>query len=227
MEKYTYLLLLAGSIAIPLFRSFEPRIFFRRNWPALFAGILVMMAVFIPWDIVFTREGIWSFNHDYVTGIFLFGLPVEEWLFFVVISYCIVFTYEVLKYFFPGFVFPRTVMLLTLLLGVLLISIALFNTDRTYTFVVMLLGGFLALLQPLIRSHEKWLSHFFLTYLVILIPFPFFIVNGVLTAMPVVIYNNAENLGIRLFTIPLEDTVYLLGMMFLVQMVYEKTATSR
>ncbi len=225
MEKYTYLLLLAGSIAIPLFRSFEPRIFFRRNWPALFAGILVMMAVFIPWDIVFTREGIWSFNHDYVTGIFLFGLPVEEWLFFVVISYCIVFTYEVLKYFFPGFVFPRTVMLLTLLLGVLLISIALFNTDRTYTFVVMLLGGFLALLQPLIRSHEKWLSHFFLTYLVILIPF--FIVNGVLTAMPVVIYNNAENLGIRLFTIPLEDTVYLLGMMFLVQMVYEKTATSR
>ncbi len=225
MEKYTYLLLLAGSIAIPLFRSFEPRIFFRRNWPALFAGILVMMAVFIPWDIVFTREGIWSFNHDYVTGIFLFGLPVEEWLFFVVISYCIVFTYEVLKYFFPAFVFPRTVMLLTLLLGVLLISIALFNTDRTYTFVVMLLGGFLALLQPLIRSHEKWLSHFFLTYLVILIPF--FIVNGVLTAMPVVIYNNAENLGIRLFTIPLEDTVYLLGMMFLVQMVYEKTATSR
>ncbi len=225
MEKYTYLLLLAGSIAIPLFRSFEPRIFFRRNWPALFAGILVMMAVFIPWDIVFTREGIWSFNHDYVTGIFLFGLPVEEWLFFVVISYCIVFTYEVLKYFFPGFVFPRTVMLLTLLLGVLLISIALFNTDRTYTFVVMLLGGFLALLQPLIRSHEKWLSHFFLTYLVILIPF--FIVNGVLTAMPVVIYNNAENLGIRLFTIPLEDTVYLLGMMLLVQMVYEKTATSR
>jgi len=225
MEKYTYLLLLAGSIAIPLFRSFEPRIYFMRRWPALFTGILVMMAVFIPWDIVFTREGIWSFNHDYVTGIFLFGLPVEEWLFFVVISYCIVFTYEVLKYFFPGFVFPRTVMLLTLLLGVLLISIALFNTDRTYTFVVMLLGGFLALLQPLIRSHEKWLSHFFLTYLVILIPF--FIVNGVLTAMPVVIYNNAENLGIRLFTIPLEDTVYLLGMMFLVQMVYEKTATSR
>lgn len=225
MEKLTYFLLLAGSIAIPLMRSFEPRIYFRRRWPALFAGILVMMAVFIPWDIVFTREGIWSFNHAYVTGVYLFGLPVEEWLFFVVISYCIVFSYEVLKYFFPGFVFPRTVRWLTLVLGVLLIAIALFNTDRTYTFVVMLLGGSLALLQPLIRSHHQWLSHFYLTYLVILVPF--FIVNGVLTSMPVVIYNNAENLGIRLFTVPVEDTVYLLGMMFMVQMVYEKTATSR
>ncbi len=225
MEKLTYLLLLAGSIAIPLIRSFESRIYFRRKWPALFAGILVMMAVFIPWDILFTRAGIWSFNHDYVIGVYLFSLPLEEWLFFVVITYCIVFTYEVLKYFFPGFVFPRTVMWVSLLIGVLLIGTALFNTDRTYTFVVMLLGGVLALIQPLIRSHATWLSHFFLTYLVILIPF--FIVNGVLTGMPVVIYNDAENLGIRLFTIPLEDTVYLLGMMFMVQMVYEKTATGR
>lgn len=225
MEKLTYLLLLAGSIAIPMIRSFEPRIYFRRRWPALFAGILVMMAVFIPWDILFTRAGIWTFNHDYVIGLYLFSLPVEEWLFFVVITYCIVFTYEVLKYFFPRFVFPRTMMWVSLVTGVVLIGTALLNTDRTYTLVVMLLGGVLALIQPLIRSHITWLSHFFLTYLVILIPF--FIVNGVLTGMPVVIYNDAENLGIRLFTIPLEDTVYLLGMMFMVQMVYEKTATSR
>ncbi len=222
MEKSLYVFLLLVSMAIPLMRSFETRIGFYRKWPALFAGIVVMMLVFIPWDIVFTARGIWSFNQRYVLGLYLFGLPLEEWLFFIVIPYCIVFTHEVLRYFFPRFVFPRAALGLTIALGVFFILVAVFNTGRIYTLVVMTLTGTLALLQPLLRTHKTWLSHFFLTYLVILIPF--FLVNGVLTGMftemPVVRYNDIENLGIRIFTIPAEDSVYLMGMMFITHMVY-------
>lgn len=61
-------------------------------------------------------------------------------------------------------------------------------------------------------------QRFFLTYLVILIPF--FIVNGVLTGSgiedQVVWYNNDENLGVRMGTIPIEDTIYNLGMLLTV-----------
>ena len=60
------------------------------------------------------------------------------------------------------------------------------------------------------------LSQFFITFLIILIPF--FIVNGILTGSfidnEVVWYNNDENLKIRLFTIPIEDAVYAFNMLY-------------
>jgi lycopene cyclase domain-containing protein len=65
--------------------------------------------------------------------------------------------------------------------------------------------------------------------LIILVPF--FIVNGILTgsfiAEPVVWYNNLENLGIRLFTIPIEDIGYAFNMLFLVVFLNEKFKKSK
>jgi lycopene cyclase domain-containing protein len=69
---------------------------------------------------------------------------------------------------------------------------------------------------------------FFISYLIILVPF--LMVNGVLTAIPVVWYNDTENIGVRIFSflpypmqnIPLEDIFY--GMLLIMMNVagYEK-----
>ena len=55
------------------------------------------------------------------------------------------------------------------------------------------------------------LGRFYLAYFVSLIPF--LICNGILTALPIVTYNDEENMAIRLFTIPLEDVFYCLSLL--------------
>lgn len=220
MQQWTYALLLAGSILVPLIRSFEPRIYFIGKWKALLGGIFIMMLVFIPWDVAFTKHGVWGFSHDYVSGLYIAGLPLEEWLFFVVITYCVVFTYEVIRYFFPKISFPVLAKWISIYGGIGLLVVGFMHIGKLYTMIVMLLAGVLMILQPILKNHKTWLSHYYVTYAITLVPF--LIVNGVLTALPVVWYNPAEKIGIRITSIPIEDSVYFMAMMLIVIPIYER-----
>ncbi|MAP55404.1 lycopene cyclase domain-containing protein [Altibacter sp.] len=221
--NYLYLYLNIGSFLIPFLFSFHPKLQFYKKWRSLFIGIAVMMAFFIPWDVLFTRNGIWGFNDAYITGYKILDLPIEEWLFFICIPYACLFTHYSLQYFFPkgtsGFSFSfsenTTRIVYVVLQSVLIVSLWYFY-DRWYTLVnfcyaILLLGLVYNYKRPL-------LSTFFPTFLVILLPF--FFVNGVLTgswiAEPVVWYDNTENMGLRVGTIPIEDSVYALGMLLTV-----------
>lgn len=207
--NYLYLLLNLGSLSIPLLFSFHPKLKFYKKWKALFLAIPLTMLIFIPWDVIFTELGFWGFNDRYFLNSRIFGLPIEEWLFFVCIPYACVFTHYSLLLYFPKLklseYMTRT---LTFLLIALFVIIIAFNYSRWYTFINF---SYAILLVPIaFYFNKETLRSYYLTFLVMLIPF--FIVNGILTGSfienEVVWYNNEELLGIRLFTIPIEDTVY-------------------
>lgn len=206
---YTYLLVNLFSIFIPFVASFDKRLNFYRQWRYLFPGMAITLAFFITWDVLFTEWGIWGFNPRYLSGVQLINLPVEEWLFFIAIPYACVFTYDALNYLVRKDYFGPFATGATWVMVVALAIVGILNLERLYTSVTFLLtAGFLLVHLLVIKS--KYLGRFYFSYLVILVPF--FIVNGLLTGSfideQVVWYDDTQNLGIRLFTIPLEDSIY-------------------
>ena len=222
-EQYLYLFVNLFAISYPLAQSFEWRLKLYQNWKALFPAIAGMALFFISWDMLFTSWGVWGFNPRYLSGIELGNLPLGEWLFFLTVPYACVFIYEVLNYFVPKDIFGSVARPIGLGLAVVLLVIGLLTTDQLYTSVTFILTSALLFFVVLIVK-PKWLGRFFLAYLVVQIPFT--LVNGVLTGSwipeQIVWYNDAENFGFRLGTIPVEDTVYNMLMLLLTITIYEK-----
>lgn len=216
--NWLYLALDIFSICIPLAFSFGPKLRFYKNYNSLFPALILTALFFIVWDCWFTAIQVWEFNPDFVFGFYIFNLPFEEWLFFILIPYSCVFIYDALQIYFPVPGFIKYGNIIAVLLAIVLIVIAIIYLNHLYTSVTFLLLGILLLAEVYVFK-VKFLGRFFLTYLVTLIPFA--IVNGMLTSMPVLIYNNAQNLAIRIGTIPIEDFFYSMLMLLMNISIYE------
>ncbi len=219
--QYLYLWIDLFTLLGPLALSFDKKVAFYKKWKPLFISIAVMMCVFIPWDIAFTVNGIWGFNPDYLSGIELLHLPIEEWLFFVVVPYACVFIYECGKAYFKDY-FQSVAKPVFFSLAIVLLLFGVLFYDRWYTTINFIGAG--SILLAALFSKQKKLGYALMGFLIALIPF--LLVNGILTGSfldePIVWYNDSENLGIRIFTIPIEDTFYLLFFYFLVLIPYEQ-----
>ena len=97
--KIEYFLVLAISIIAPFILSFSKNLDFYKFPARLVLSIGIPFAIFVAWDMIVTARGHWSFNPQYVTGIKIYNLPVEEVLFFIFIPFCGIFTWESVKYF--------------------------------------------------------------------------------------------------------------------------------
>ena len=219
---YTYFIILAASLAGPLLLSFDKKVAFFKNWKYVFPAMLFPALVYIIWDIYFTSKGVWSFNEKYITGIKLSNLPVEEILFFFVIPYCCVFIYACIRVYLPKLVNKKWADVFLLILAVSLWIIGIINYDKYYTnWTFILTGSFLFLIYIFRQYFKSFDSVSFLTcYCICLVPF--LIVNGFLTSIPVVLYNDAENLGMKINTIPFEDTFYGMLLILMNVVIYEK-----
>lgn len=205
--KYLYLLLNIAAVFFPFALSFDKKVAFYKKWKALFPAIFIVGLFFATWDYFFTKWGVWQFNEDYILGIYLLGLPLEEWLFFITVPYAVVFIYEVIKVYSGREIYSKAGRIFAVSSAVLLAFTGFIYFDKVYTAFTFLLCAVLLLINGFLLKH-RFPGIFFIAYFIQLVPF--FIINGVLTSMPVVVYNDLENMGVRIFSIPLEDAAYSL-----------------
>lgn len=203
-------------MAGPLALSFDKKVAFYKKWKYLFPAIVFPALFFLVWDELKTRNGVWSFSSEYTVGLKLFSLPIEEILFFFVVPYCCLFVYECMRTYFPEIRNRAWGKRVLAMMCVAFFIAAFLFYGKAYTFYTSLLNAVFILVLFIFK---KWFlnfdaSAFLISYLAVVAPF--LIVNGFLTAIPVVLYNDAENLGVRIFsflpwpmhTIPVEDIFY-------------------
>jgi len=203
-----YVIINLSVIAIPLVLSFDRKVAFFRRWPAVVASALVVGAAYIAWDVFAAARGDWGFNERYVGAFELFGLPLGELLFFFTVPYSCLFVWEVVHAYIRDRTFrmPLAVRLAPAAAAVILAAVF---RKQDYTFLVMLsVAAFVlpAAWTPIFSSRNFWI---FLALSLL----AFLIVNGLLTALPVVVYGEEAIWGVRVYRIPLEDFFYCISLL--------------
>ncbi|MFM7023171.1 MAG: lycopene cyclase domain-containing protein [Flavobacteriales bacterium] len=221
-DRLVYLAIDLGVFLIPFLFSFHPRFRFIQTWKAFTPAVLITGTIFIIWDIIFTRIGVWSFNDRYVLGIYWFDLPIEEWLFFFCIPYACIFTHFCLSQI-KWKLNTKWLSGIRHFLTVALLLLATLYYHKLYTCITFASTAILLLLHPLFSKAENF-SRFFISYLILLIPF--MVSNGLLTGTglddTIVKYNSNHILNIRVLTIPVEDFVYGMMLILINVLVFEK-----
>ncbi len=219
--KCLYLIIEMIALAIPLLFSFYRKASFRKDWKWLLPAIGAVGVFFLLWDAQFIRMGIWGFNPKYTIGPYLWGLPIEEFLYFFCISYLYTFVYYCVRYFLPGTQLKYSSRIVCGVASVLLFVVGVLNYDKWYTVVTCIgASGFLAFC---FLKKPFWLGHFIIAYCISAAPF--LLINGMLTGTgleePIIWHNPNENLGLFILTIPVEDTLYALLLLGPIVSIYE------
>lgn len=223
MTKYTYLLVNFFTIIVPFIFSFHPLLKFHKTWRAFFPAVILTAVFFLAFDELYTQMGVWGFNKQYLIGVYVGHLPLEELLFFFCIPYACVYTYHCLDIFIKKEFAVKIETTITISFIAIFLLVSIIYYQQIYTMFAFSVLAVLLIIAKYVMK-VSWLTKFYIIYAILL--FPFLIVNGVLTGTglenPVVWYNENEIFGFRILTIPFEDVFYGMAMILMNTMIYKK-----
>ena len=206
-----YLIFNLVIVAMPLLLALWPPTDFRRLYLPAFLSCLVVAVPYLVWDSL-AAGAHWEFNPAHVLGPRLFGLPIEEVLFFFTVPFACLYTWIILLRGEDAPVRPGLRFSYLLLFAALPVGVWALSLGKTYTGWMLIALGSAAALDLLLRTSLAMRPKFW-ALVVLVIGFTL-IFNGYLTARPVVTYREAYQIGLRVFTIPIEDFGYGIGLVY-------------
>lgn len=217
--KTEYLLLNVIIIIIPLFWSFERKVYYVQYWLKVLISIGIVMIPFIIWDVAVT--GIhWHFNKSFTLPFRFYGLPIEEIMFFISVPFSCLFIWQIIItdrkiVFINNKIFRYIIMIL----GFLSFSVFYF-LGKIYTSIVCFALAFTVIIDIATKINIliQKRTYLYLLILTVLI----FIFNGYLTARPIVLYDSKFISNIRIWTIPIEDFGYGYSLILLSIIIFER-----
>lgn len=175
--------------------------------PAVIAGI-----IFSAIGVILNIFGIWKFNPEFIVGIYYRDVPLEFFLFCFGFSFLGINIYQYLNARFPKNDLQQFSLTLSNLLLGLCIAFGFFGHNHWYTIVVFVLL-FVLLLYVEYVNKIRFMYRFYRAYLVCLLPF--YICFGIMSSLPILIYDSRETLGINIIDIPMESHFYVMAMLLL------------
>jgi lycopene cyclase domain-containing protein len=224
-QRLTYLFLLLIFTVIPIIIGRKNLVSFSGKLKFIFPGIAFGTLIFSIWDIRFTQLGIWTFNPDYIVGLEIFTLPVEEYLFFVIVPLSGVFIYEFLKVKLSRFEKPNLFLSVSLILLIFLGITAFLSREKLYPFFTFFL---LTIYFGYTIFRNKFKTHytkFYLTYFIMVVPYLLF--SGLLNTIPVKSYDLLHQLNISFFYSPIENLGYLFLLLLMNIAIFENLQTRK
>lgn len=216
--NYTYLLIDLGLLLVPVLLFSIRQLNFTDNSKFIILAVLINIFTFsVPTEFL-TQLKVIVFNPPYLTGMTLWQLPIEELLLLFLLPLSGLAIYLFLNMRFPDQKLEKYSLAVSHFLLGICIAMLYFGHRKFYTlFTFSILTMFLVYVEYV--NKIRFMYRFYRAYLVSLIPF--YLVYGILTALPVVQYNHLETLDFNLCYIPFESHFYFMAMLLLSVYLFE------
>jgi lycopene cyclase domain-containing protein len=217
--NFEYLIFDIIVISGPLIFGSIRKFYFMDRWRDALLSAIIVAVPFIIWDVLVTDRH-WMFNPKYTINFRLAHLPIEEWLFFLTVPSACLFTWEMIlkRSEDSRIMFGKLLRYAAFVLPIA--GVWLFLAGKEYTGLVFIFIALAIYLDQYLKTDLVFQKRFYL-YIAFIIFFTL-IFNGYLTWRPVVLYGESYQLGLRIFTIPVEDFGYGFSLLFMCTIIYER-----